>query len=274
MFNKNFLNAVVPGMNKGYRKGVTGKAKIYPLHNEINRGIRNGLGDKFFTYGYGGDNEAECTIRSQSGHWKPDGFFGQKRQVNNGILNGGTIDYKAPYSNIIQNIGNVIGAFRSDAAVVRPEGNLFAGFIMVPEVAPYFTSDGKVRNLEHPVKKFAKELKNYANSDSSYDASPDLIGFVAYRMPGLDFSTIKTKRDYIKAITNYKGDIEFVNVEGVESDDKFIINDPETFVNKYVGMISSRYTENECESEYMKLFSQTPIEEQIKYLVAQGVLAQ
>ena len=205
MFNKkNFLNDVVPGMNKGYRKGATGKAKIYPLHVKLNGAIRKTLGKNFSTLGYGGDKEAECTIRSQSGHWKPDGFFGLKSQVNKGVLKGGTIDYKAPYSNIMQNIGNTISALRSEAAVVRPAGNLFTGFIMVPETAPYFSSDGTIKYFENPARKFAKDLDNFANSDSSLDGSPDLIGFCAYRLPDLDTSKLKTKEEYTEALSNYK----------------------------------------------------------------------
>ena len=273
MFKKNFLNSVVPGMNRGYQKSATGRAKIYPLHAEVNKAIRKRLGRNFSTFGYGGDNEVECTIKSQSGHWKPDGFFGLKSQVSKGILRGGTIDYKAPYSNVYQNIGNVISALRSEAAVVRPAGNLFTGFVMVPETVPYFNSDGTVRNLESPARKFAKDLNAFANSDSSFDGSPDLIGFCAYRLPGLDLSKIKTKDEYTKALAEYNGRIEYVNLEGIKSNGKFIFNNPDEFVKRYSEMVSEHFSENASVEEYMKLFSQTPIEDQIKYLMQQGKLA-
>lgn len=271
--SKDFLTDVVRRMNCGYRESARGRAKTYPLHSEMNRKILENLGGDFDGRGDGMLEESEHTIVTECGSWKPDGFF--HSQVGNFDLikpKGGTVDYKAPYSNINQNILNMSRILKGEASTIRPYGYEFSAFVITPDKVPYFDENGVVTKIEDVGKKLVDEMFQYSKLRSSLDCAPDLIGMCVYKMTDFDYKSIFTKGDYAKAVSEYDGPIEYVYYPGIESNDRFIYNDPDKYASVYSNMIRSEFSGTSKRKTFAELFQETPYEEQEKYLVEHGKL--
>ena len=274
MTNQEFLCDVVPKMNEGYRRGATGPTKLKPLHEAMNQAIALKLGSDYTAQGYGVGEGVECTVKTPNGgHWKPDLFVRRSSMPKTSSLtNGGTVDYKIPFSNVNQNIINYIGTFRSSASLVRPHGTLFGGFIMVNEQVPYFDKKGVVVKIETPAIKIVKELQSYAKTHNALDGAPDVIGLAVYRLTDFDYSKIFTKDEYIEALSDYNGKVEFVSIEGIKSEGNFLFNDFNGFIDKYVELVNKKFSGTSKEDSYANLFLRTPVEDQKRYLIEHNLL--
>lgn len=271
--HKDFLTDVVRRMNCGYRESVSGTAKTYPLHSEMNRKILANLGDDFDGRGNGMVEEREHTIVTECGSWKSDGFF--HPHVGDFDLTkpkGGAVDYKAPYSNINQNVYNTSRILKGEASTIRPFGYEFSAFVVVPDKVPYFNDDETVTKIENIGKKVVDEMLQYSSLTSSLDCAPDLIGVCVYKMTDFNYDDIFTKDDYAKAISEYDGPIEYVYYPGIESNGRFIYNDPDKFASVYAEMIKSKFSRTSKGKTFVELFQETSYEEQEKYLIEHGKL--
>lgn len=274
MVNKELLNEIVIGMNKGYFESSRGKEKVYPMHSHINKLISSTLGKNYDGHGYGLMNENEFVLTTNSNvKWKPDGFFHlEVPDISLVIPKGLAIDYKAPFSNILQNDQNFLKALSGEATRTRPYGNLFAAFIMVPETAPYFTKEGKLDHMEKCAESVVSEWKKWALSDNSIDGSPDLVGVCVYRLKGFDYSNIFDREDFINLLKDFNGVVEFAETKSGITTDRFIYNDIVLFAKNAAKMLVNKFGGTKKDKTFADLFLETPISEQEKYLVEHGKL--
>jgi hypothetical protein len=275
MTNDTFLSDVVREMSTGYHDiGATSKAKIRPLHVKESMLILEKLGDKYDFMGYGGASDKEMNLTNDANQsWRPDAVFYRCNGINlDGAAKGAAIDYKGPFSNIIQNIDNYFKMFLSEASIVRPMDYLFAPFVMIPETAPYFSKDGVVMKLEKPAKPMIDKLRSLAETENAMDNAADLVGLCVYRLDDFDYDKIFTKEDYEKALLNYKGKISYAEVAGVKTTGRFIFNDPNLFAEKYAKMITEKFSGTSKEDSFARLFLETSVTDQVEYLRAHGKL--
>lgn len=275
MTNKEILNNIVLGMNKGYYCGERTRNKIEPLHSTMNNLILENLGNGYEGHGYGMVDQSEYTLRTDTNSkWRPDGFF--HREVSDISLTqpkGGALDYKAPYSNFWQNNQNAIKALSGEATKVRPYGNIFGAFIMVQDRAPYFDKEGKFVKLENFSKNVVSEWEKWALTNNSIDGAPDIVGVCIYHLNGFDYSKVFDKEDYANELNEFNGTVDFVEVEGVTSTDRFVFNNPNLFAENFSKMLKNRFGGTEKSKSFFELFLETPISEQEKYLVEHGKLS-
>ncbi len=269
--SKDFLTDVVRRMNCGYRESARGRAKTYPLHSEMNIKILENLGGDFDARGDGMPEENEHAIMTECGSWKPDGFF--YPQVDNFDLikpKGGAVDYKAPYSNIAQNVLNMSRILKGEASTIRPYGYTFSAFLLIPDRVPYFDDNNVLIRIEEIGRKLAGEMLQYSKLSNSLDCSPDLIGMCVYKMTDFNYNTIFTKDDYANALSEYDGPIEYVYYPEIKSEGRFIYNNPNEYAFIYANMIKSKFSGTSKRKSFAELFQETPYEEQEKYLISQG----
>lgn len=239
-YMNNFLNSVLKNALLNYcDKGATSSRKVYPLHSYGNNEILANLTEEYEGHGYGLGDDKEHTIDTGLGNWKADGYFSKaKNRYRLVYPQGMAIDYKCPMSNISQNKNNLLTTIKGISSTIRPFGYGFGTFIMLPDESLWFKNDGSIKCREIKVTEtLLKEITELSSlSPKKYQCVPDLIGICSYKLP-LDYSTIKTKDDFIEAIKSCDTEkIDYVFYDTITPNERFIYNDPDAFFKKFSEM--------------------------------------
>ena len=263
-------------MNAAYcESGPTSREKTKVLHSTVNRMILNNLGIGYTGDGDGLPNRKERTIKAGGQSWKPDGFFYMDCGCDSLVTpRGGVIDYKAPMSNIPQNLQNVIKTISGESTRVRPYGYTMAAFFLLPDQAPYFDSKGRVKSIQKVTDSMLSEIVKYSQIGRGNDGSCDLVGVCLYHLDGFKMDEVYDKEDYAKMLKDFSGNITYVPNKNISTNGRFIYNDPVLFSKTYASMVSKRFSGTGKNKTFAELFQETPIDEQEKYLIAHGKIAE
>ena len=274
MTNQEFLNTVVSGMNHGYYISRRGKDKLIPLHGMVGNLVKDELGDGFAYYGYGDNNgDKEHNIKNHELGYNADCTFEKFDESGNiAKSNGGIIECKTFFSSGKKNIANnVVSPCNSIASKVRPLGYRFGFFFMTQNTIPLFTQSGEINGIEVVGKNTADAMKALSTIAINENNASDLLSLCVYDLPDFDYNLIHNQKDYASALMSYEGQIRFTDIQGINSTERFIFNDPTRFAAEFAKIVKSP-KKIVLTEEYAKLFSSLPIEEQEEYLIGRGLL--
>lgn len=234
MENNDFLKIIAESFKVFLDSGSRSNKKLKVLHGNIAKHISNTLGDIYQIQSLGFESGKEGKIQGKYINKNVDILVLKDEKPVIGI------GLKFIMQNYSQNSNNYFENMLGETANIRSNNIPYFQIFIIPEVLPYFKSDGDIKNWEtFTDNNIAKYLILSMDNLETSLHTPNKTLIYVIKMP-LDKQKIKNKKEYL----SYYKKMDNLNIE--ISGNKYgkfgnnvIINDYDKFIEKLIYRIKS-----------------------------------
>lgn len=236
MDNQDFLNVISQAYNSYLSTGSRSNSKLKVLHGAITQDLSQKLGPGYQLRSLGFGNGKEERIRGRYLTKVVDITISNVSKQLCGVA------VKYVMNNYSQNSINYFESMLGETANIRTAGKAYFQILILPEVLPYFTTNGKLKSwqsiTQHNLEKYLILSKD---NTSVYLHTPQKSLIYLIKMPSCP-DTIQNKKeylDYYQKLFDQDKLLLTLSHSRFYFDDNVILNNYEDFSNKIVHYIKS-----------------------------------